>query len=232
MIIPIKAVIYFFSLFLLTTSLLFFVTLGSIFCSFLYKKMGDDSSWESGFSSLNPLNHIDYFVIIFFIFTGWLIGIKRPAFFNNWKKGLSGILQKLIYLFVPTLFHLFIASLLLFIGVYFFSYEFLLLSFKTSLKVSSSYIYEVITLLKIKGPKLIFALFFLYSVILNLNLALLDFLFSLLDYIIKKYFFEQMLNIKFIFLLYGIIMLMLYIFGNKIMYLFWNIIITPLILLF
>lgn len=232
MIIPIKAVIYFFSLFLLTTSLLFFVTLGGIFCSFLYKKMGDDSSWESGYRSCNPFNHIDYFVIIFFIFTGWLIGIKRPTFFNNWKRGVSGILQKLTYLFVPTLFHLFIASLLLFFGVYFFSYEFLLLSFKTSLKVSGSYIYEVITLLKIKGPKLIFALFFLYSIILNLNLALLDFLFSLLDYIIKKYFFEQMLDIKFIFLLYGIIMLMLYIFGNKIMYLFWNIIITPLILLF
>jgi hypothetical protein len=232
MTITIKAAMYFFSLCLLTISLLFFVTLGGIFSSFLYKKLGDDSSWESGYNSCNPFNHIDYFVIMFFIFTGWFIGIKRPPFLYTWKKGLQGFFQKLAYLFAPSLFHLCIASILLFAGVYFFSYPFLLLSFKTTLKANIGYIYEVLSLLKIKGPKLIAALFFLYSIILNLNLALLDFLFALLDYIIKKYFFEQMLNLKFIFLLYAVVMFLLYLVGNKIMYLFWNIIITPLILLF
>jgi hypothetical protein len=232
MIIPIKAAMYFFSFTLLTLSLLFFVTAGGIFSSFLYKKIGDDSSWHSGYNSFNPFNHIDYFVIIFFIFTGWFIGIKKPPFLGNWKEGLKGLLQKSIYLFVPSLFHLFLGSVLLFIGVYFFSYQFLLLAFKTSLKANTLYIYEVSSTLQIKGPQLIFALFSLYSIVLNLNLALLDFLFSVLDYVIKKYFFEEMLNIKFIFLLYAIVMLLLYIFGNKIMYLFWNIIVSPLILLF
>lgn len=232
MIIPIKAAMYFLALCLLTISLLIFIVAGGVFTSYLYKRIGDSSSWENGYQSLNPFNHIEYFVIILFIITGWFIGMKRPSFLHNWKNGIKGILQKLAYLFVPSLFHLVIASILLFVGVYFFSYQFLLLSFKASLKVNISYITEVCNILHIRGPQLIFVLFSLYSIILNLNLALLNFLFSILDYIIKKYFFEQMLNIKFIFLLYGIVMLLLYIFGNSIMYFFWNIIVIPLLLLF
>ena len=232
MIISIKVAMYFFSLCLLTISLLFFVTLGGFFSSYLYKKIGDSTSWESGYDSLNPFNHIDYFVIIIFIFTGWFIGIKKPLFLHNWQQGYKGVLQKISYLFLPAFFHLILASVLLFIGVYFFSYQFLLLSFKTSLKANAGYILEVAKLLQVKGPQLIFALFSLYSVVLNLNLALLDILFSFLDYIIKKYFFENILDIKFIFLLYGIVMCLLYMFGNSIMYFFWNIIVIPLLLLF
>ncbi len=227
-----KVAMFIFAVFLLTTSLLFFVTLGGVFSSYLYKKIGDSSAWESGFNSLNPFKHVDYFVLIFFLFTGWFFGIKKPPFFYNWSKGLRGFLQKLSYLFVPSLFHLSIASLLLFLGVYFFSYPFLLLAFKASLKVNSVYLLHVLAVLQIKGPKLIFALFSLYSIILNLNLALLHFLVSFLDYIIKKYFMEDMLDIKFILSFYGIVIFLLYLFGNKIMYFFWNIIITPLFFLF
>ncbi len=232
MIFSVKIAMYFFSICLLSIVLLFFVTLGGIFSAYLYKKIGDDTAWNAGFNSLNPLNHIDYFVIIFFIITGWFIGMKKPTFLHNWKDGFKGFCQKLVFIFCPAMFHLFIASFLLFIGVYFFSYQFFLLACKTSLKANYFYISEVSKFLQIKGPKLIFSIFSLYGVILNLNLALLDFLFSILDYIIKKYFFDDMLNIKFVFLLYATVILLLYLFGNGIMYFFWNIIIIPLLLLF
>lgn len=230
MIISIKIAMYFFSLLILTISLLFFVTLGGVFCSYLYKKIGDSSSWDSGYNSFNPSKHVDFFLIILFILTGWFVGIKKPPFINNWENGIKGFIQKISYLLIPTIFYLIISAILLFIGVYFFSFKLLVLAFKTSLKANFSYIAEVSSLLTIKGPKLIGAVFLLYSVILNLNLSLLYLLFSFLDYIIKKFFLKYTFDIKFIFLLYGFVILLLYLFGNSIMYFFWNIIITPLIL--
>jgi hypothetical protein len=231
MVLSAKIGMYFFSLSLLTLALLLFVTVGGIFSSYIYKKIGDPSSWDNGYNSLNPFNHIDYFVVIFFIVTGWFIGMKKPSFEHNFLNGIKGFLQKIIYFIAPMSLHLILASFLLFLGVYLFSYDFLLLAFKTSLKANPAYVTNVFTILQVKGPKLILSLFSLYSIVLNLNLAILSFLFSILDYIIKKYFFEDMFNIKFIFLLYAFVLLLLYVFGNSIMYFFWNIVIMPLFLL-
>jgi hypothetical protein len=86
-------------------------------------------------------------------------------------------------------------------------------------------------MLHIKGPKLLCVIFSLYSIVINLNLALLSVLFAGLDYIIKRYFFDDVLDIKSMLLLYMFVFFLLYMFGNSILYFFWNIIITPLFLL-
>lgn len=232
MIISLKAAMYFLSLFLLTMSLILFVTLGGVLSAYLYKLIGDSSAWESGYNSLNPFKHIDYFIILIFMITGWFLGMRKPPFYYMWESGLKGYLQRIVYFFGPALIHLIIASLFLFCGVYFFSLNFVVLAFKTLLKANYQFVFDIVSLLKINGLKLIAVLSMLYSIPVNLNLALLDLVFSFLDFVTKRYFMENILNIRFILLLYAFVILFLYFFGNYIMYFFWNIILLPLLLLY
>lgn len=231
MIISLNASMYLFSLLILIFSLLFFLTIGGVFNAYLYKQMGDDSAWDSDYSSLNPIYHIDLFVLVVFIFLGWLIGMKKPPFSYDWADGVKGICQKFIFIFGVGSFYLFWASLFLFIGALLWKGSFVILAFKTGLKANSHFILEVSNLLKIKGPSLILAVFSLVSVVINLHLAIIDLLFSFLDFVLKKYLANYIMDFKFIIGIYLFFILVFSLYGNVIMYFFWNLISLPLYLL-
>lgn len=228
MIISIKAAMYLLSLLLLTVSLILFVTIGGVFTAYFYKLIGDQSAWDNGYNSLNPFKHIDFFIIIVFMITGWFLGMRKPPFYYVFADGVKGFIQKLSYFFIPPLFHIISASLLLFVGAYLFSLNFVVLAFKTSLKANNQFVLDIVSLLKINGFRLISVLFALYSISINLNLALLNIVFSIIDIITKKYFSENIFDLKLILLLYVLIILFLYLLGNYIMYFLWNLILLPL----
>lgn len=226
-----QVVMYFLSLFLVTMSLIFFVTIGGFFTAYFYKILGNSTACEDGFNSLNPLNHLNPFIILIFMTFGWFFGMKRPQLATEFYSGNREV-KKIISFFGPGLFHIVLASVMLFIGVYYFSFSFSFFAIKTSLQASSNFILELVSSLKINGIKLLCAGFLLYSVSMNLVLGLFNFLFSLIDLFFKKYFSYNMSDMRFIFLFYICIYLFLLFFSKYIMYFFWKIIILPLYLLY
>lgn len=228
-----QIVMYFLSLFLVTASLIIFVTIGGFFSSYFYKLIGDSTSWENGFDSLNPLNHIDLFNILIFMITGWFLGMKRPPFDNDFKMNqFIDVCKMILYIIGPGLFHIIIAAIILFLGVLCFSIPFFQLAIKTSLRANSYFIFDIVSILKINGIKLLFATFCLYSISINLILALLNFIFAFIDILFKRYFVYMMADMKFIFLFYVAIFLFVAFFSGYITYFFWKIIVLPLYLLY
>jgi hypothetical protein len=232
MVFSMQIIMYFISLFLLTATLILFVTLGGCFSAYLYKRIGDSSAWENGFGNMNPSNHIDPLVVLVFVITGWFFGIKKTPFYSEFEPNFKGFIKKMIYCFGPAMFHLSLASIILYIGVSCFSLPFFSLAITTPLGASSTFITTVVGGLKVKGVKLICAIFFLYSISINLSLALLDLLFSCIDAFLKRYIIAYMDNMKFLFIFYFCLFFLIACFSRYITYFFWKMIIFPLYLMY
>jgi hypothetical protein len=227
-----KLLPYIFSLIIFSFSSLFFITISVIAVSYLYKKIGDSSSWDSGFNSWNPFDHIEPLFFIFFIFTGLLI-FKHPPFYFTWDSGYKGFLQRMAYFLLPVLFHLLIGFMILFIGVFIYKLNFLLASLSMNSfvpEINSKSLFAVMQLIQVKGPSLVFSLFLLYSVSINVFLSVTNFFFSIIHYFIQYSIFgdgykEKMISIIAFFIF-------IFFFGSYIYSFLWKCILFPTILFF
>lgn len=231
MFISLNASMYFFSLLILVFSLLFFLTIGGVFQAYVYRKIDNDAIEDDTSFSWNPIHHIELFVFVVFIFFGILVSLKKQPFLHKWADGIKGIIQKILFMFSGGCFHLFCASIFLFFGTLLWKSPFIFLALKTSLKADYHFIFDIKNILGVQGPKLILATFSLVSIAINLHIAMLDFLFSILDFTLRKYLLSYMLDFKFILGIYLLFLIFFLLYGNAIMYFFWRVISSPLYLL-
>jgi hypothetical protein len=227
------AVMYLFSLLILVACLIFYLTIGGVVQGYIRSYITGDVSIDSE-ELWNPAAHIELFVLIFFVFFGILISLKKQPFIEidgGFFADIKSFFKNVFLLFGGGIFHLLLASLFLFFGAALWKGPFVVFAVKTSLKASSQFVLLVSKIFSATGPKLFSISFLLISVVLNLHIALLDFIFSLLDFFLRKYFSQHLFDFKFLLLIYIFFLLFFLFFGNIITYFFWKVISLPLYLL-
>lgn len=229
-----NAIMYLFSLLTLAISLILYVTLGGVFQLYFRSYISGMPFFSEPEDVWNPFSYIEIFVLVIFIFFGVLVSIKKQPFIETGEgffTNIKSFFKNIVLLCAGGFFHLFLASLFLFIGAFFWKAPFVLCAVKTSLKASSHFILAISKVFGATGPKLFGITFLLVSVVLNLHIAVLDFIFSLLDFILRKYLTDYLIDFKFLLLIYIFFLIFFIFFGNIIMYFFWKFISLPLYLL-
>jgi hypothetical protein len=212
-------------------SSLFFIGLGGAFNAYLRAFLGDDDALRDGYGSLNPFVHISFFWMIIFLWIKFFIRNSQP-FSWNFKNGIFGFFQRIIFIFASPIMHLFIASLFLFFSIFFFGNSFYMLAIKTPLGFSI----ETIKMLKIffsniSSIKIIFMLFSIYSIVVNVFMAFIDFFLNVLEYFIYVFVFPYYENPGAIFLCYLLLTVIFVIYSDIITIASWKMISLPLIFL-
>jgi hypothetical protein len=234
MFLPSSAIMYLFSLLTLVISLIVYLTLGGVFQAYLrsyFLKIPIITEHEELW---NPASYIELFVLVIFVFFGVLVSLRKQPFLEAGEGFFSdtkNFFKNIFLLLGGGFFHLVLASLFLFIGAWVWKAPFVLCAVKTSLKASSHFILAISKVFGATGPKLFAVTFLLVSVVLNLHIAVLDFIFSLLDFFLRKYLTNYLLDFKFLLLIYIFFLVFFIFFGNIIMYFFWKLISLPLYLL-
>lgn len=229
-----KVIPIIFSFSIIASVFLFFNTIGNIFVSFLYKKIGDNSAYEGGYGDFNLFFNFNLIYFIGFLLTGFLIGFPMPPFAFDWAEDSFRYIQKIVFFCGRVFFHLFISSVSLFLGIAFFSKKFLLLIFQCfDLKINGLGVTVASQLLENRGPLLLLALFLVYAVVINLRFALWSFIFSISDYLFNLYANDigQSLFLLFFFRFFAIFFLY-YFFGYYILETMWFIITYPSLLFY
>ncbi len=208
-------------------SSLFFIGIGGAFNAHLKAFLGDDDALKDGYGSINPFVHISFFWMIIFLLIKFFIRNSQP-FSWNFKNGISGLVQKIIFILASPICHLFIASLFLFFSILFFGNSFYMLAIKTPLGFSI----ETIKMLKIffsniSSIKIIVMLFSIYSIVVNVFMAFIDLFLNVLEYFIYVYVFPYYENPLIIFLCYLLLTLIFIIYSDIITIASWKIISLP-----
>ena len=220
---------YFVSFIIFFIVFLFFIGIGGSLNAYIKSFIGDNEALEKGYGSINPFFHINIIWILIFFLIKIIVRENQP-FSWNWKNGIKGFFQKIIFIFGSTFFHFLISSILLFFSVKIWGKFFFQFALNTPINPSIELIKSVKLIFnKISSINIILILFSLYSITTNIFLGLIDFLLKISEYIAETYIIPRYSNFFIILLSYIFIIQFFFIFSTQINIFCWNLISLPII---
>lgn len=217
------------SFFVLLSTLLFFITLTSVFDALLKSFLGDETAVDEGYASLNPFFHMDIVWVLLYIALGVFVLKNQPYTMDNFSGSLKKNIKAILMILGPSLLNFVISSLALYCGIKYLGKKFFIASIHAPHSISSDYIAKIIELFReYNGIKIIGIIFLIITVTINMYIGLINILFSSFHYLFNRYIAQYYThNIEITLFLYLIITIAIIYYSSTINIIMWSIIAYP-----